>query len=187
MLTTLADVGLQVTETGYVLLDVFALLCGARFEMKPCMWPRRAFTRAGTSSPDDSSTPTKPAGAGTFVVTVVVVELVLATVVKRVEKSVMMLVTVIVDVVEKISVMPERVVVTVVGTVRVVVAVTGFGVTVVTGVEAEITRMISGRGVLATVVVGTGDLTVLVPKFVEHFTPVEVDTPAVIVNVTLKA
>lgn len=66
-------------------------------------------------SPEDSSMPTKPGGAGTLVVTVVVVELVLVTVVEAVENWVMVLVDVNVEVVEKTPVIPARVVVAVVG------------------------------------------------------------------------
>lgn len=52
---------------------------------------------------EDSSIPTKPGVAGTMVVTVVVVELVLVTVVEAVGNSVMVLVDVDVEVVEKDS------------------------------------------------------------------------------------
>lgn len=66
-------------------------------------------------SPEDSSIPTKPGGAGTLVVTVVVVELVLVTVVEAVENSVMVLVDVNVEVVEKTAFISARGVVVVVG------------------------------------------------------------------------
>lgn len=59
-------------------------------------------------SPEDCSTPMKPGEAGTLVVTVVVVELVLVTVVEAVENAVMVLVNVDVDVVEKTPVIPGR-------------------------------------------------------------------------------
>ena len=66
------------------------------------------------------------------------------------------------------------------------VEVANFGVTVVTGVDAEIMRMMLGRAVLVTDDVGIGGLTDLVDRRVEHRTTVDVDTPAVTVNVALK-
>lgn len=60
---------------------------------------------------------------------------------------------------------------------------TGFAVTVATGVEAEMMTLMSGRAVLVTVDVGRGGLTDFSANLVEHLTSVEVDRLAVIVNV----
>lgn len=87
----------------------------ARLDRKPRESARRPSAGGASMSPEDCSTPMKPGGAGTLVVTVVVVELVLVTVVKAVENAVMVLVNVDVDVVEKTPVIPGRVMVTVVG------------------------------------------------------------------------
>lgn len=104
------------TLFGYVVSPVgFPERCEARLDTTPRESALRAFAGAASMSPEDSSMPTKPGGAGTLVVTVVVVELVLVTVVEAVENWVMVLVDVNVEVVEKTPVIPARVVVAVVG------------------------------------------------------------------------
>ncbi len=59
----------------------------------------------------------------------------------------------------------------------------GLGVSVAIGVDAEMMTLMSGRAVRLTVEVGRGGLTDFSANLVEHLTPVEVDTPAVIVSV----
>ena len=136
-------------------------------------------------SPEDASTPWKPAGAGTVdvVVVVTVVDNVEVSVKVRVAVSVMLSVSV--EVVEKVSVTVEAVTVTVVSMLDVAVTVVADGVMVTMGVDSEKMTTTSGNSVLVVELVGIGDWTGFLESFVLH--TMSVDVVEVPVTVKRKA
>ena len=95
-----------------------------------------------------------------------------------------LLVVVYVDVVEKVLTEDDAVVVTVFFVVTVVVMVFVAGVTVVSGVEADIMIITSGGSVLVEEVVGTGVFPDVVARQVVHCSVCDVDELTVTVRVS---